>query len=172
MEIEKKYLVSRLPEQLERYPAARISQCYISRDPVIRLRASKQLGYEGENERIPEEETVYVLTVKGRGLTVRTEYELPLLKEQYENLLPKAEEGSVEKVRHRVGLKNDLTAELDIFEGRLAGLMLVEVEFESIKEMQEFVPPSWFGADVSSDERYHNSNLSRPGSEASLELSK
>ena len=41
------------------------------------------------------------------------------------------------------------------------GLFFIEVEFLSEEDAQNFVPPDWFGANVSEDERYTNSFLSK-----------
>mgnify|MGYP000257051877 CR=1 FL=1 len=38
MEIEKKYLVKKLPENLETYPFNQLEQCYLCVDPVVRIR--------------------------------------------------------------------------------------------------------------------------------------
>lgn len=150
MEIEKKYLVGQLPERLETFAHSRFTQSYISREPVIRLRKIEK-----------EQEAAYVLTVKGNGLSVRQEFELPLQKEEYERLFQKVEGRVLQKVRYLIPLENGYTAELDQFEGELEGLFLVEVEFQTEEAMAAFVPPVWFGEDVSEDVRYHNSVLSR-----------
>ena len=49
---------------------------------------------------------------------------------------------------------------LDIFEGELAPLVLAEVEFTTEAEAKAFVPPEWFGEDVTYSNTYHNSVLS------------
>ena len=40
MEIERKFKVRQLPEQLEQYPRQRIEQAYLCTEPVIRVRRS------------------------------------------------------------------------------------------------------------------------------------
>ena len=65
------------------------------------------------------------------------------------------------KTRYLIPIDDGLTAELDIFEGRFAGLILVEVEFDSVEQAESFTPPAWFGKEVTYDKRYHNSYLSR-----------
>ncbi|MFP5578860.1 MAG: hypothetical protein ACLGIZ_11590 [Acidimicrobiia bacterium] len=50
-----------------------------------------------------------------------------------------------------------------MFAGDLAGLVLVEVEFDSDEAMAAFVPPTWFGAEVSGDDRYSNASLATQG---------
>ena len=52
-----------------------------------------------------------------------------------------------------------LVAEVDVFHGRHDGLVLVEVEFPNTQTANNFVPPEWFGEDVSEDPCYRNSFL-------------
>ena len=150
MEIERKYRIYTRPENLEAYPVQQITQGYISREPVIRVRS---ICGEGQ--------TRYVLTVKGAGLVEREEFELALTEEQYAALCRKVDGYIIEKRRYRISLPGGLIAELDEFLGRLKGLWLAEVEFSSSSAMAEFTPPAWFGEDVSEDGRYQNSRLSR-----------
>lgn len=151
MEIERKYLINALPENLESYPWKKLTQAYISRDPVIRVRKSIT----------PDGQASYRLCIKGSGLVSHEEYELDLNEQQFENLLAKTEGTVIEKTRYLVPLENGLTAELDLFEGRHKGIRIVEVEFPSEEEMNAFKAPSWFGQDVSDDIRYHNSEMSK-----------
>ena len=154
MEIEKKFLVKEIPAELESYPHSRLTQSYISREPVIRLRKIEK-----------EDETSYMLTVKSSGLAVRQEFELPLHETEYERLFQKVEGRVLQKVRYWIPLEDGYTAELDWFEGQLAGLLLVEVEFPSVEAMNVFEPPFWFGEDISASVKYHNSVLSDGGND-------
>ena len=144
MEIERKFLVKELPS-LDEYPYHALTQAYLERDPVLRIRR------EDEN---------YVFTYKGKGLMAREEYNLPLNKEAFERLLPKADGKVIDKKRYLIPY-GKYTIELDVFEGDLAPLIIAEVEFDSIEEAESFSGPDWFGQDVTEDSRYHNSNLSR-----------
>ena len=146
MEIERKYLVQQLPESLSGFPCRIIEQGYLNTDPVVRIRR--------DNEK-------YELTYKSKGFMTRMEYNLPLTQEAYEHLLTKIDGRLIQKKRYMIPLNNDLTAELDIFEGDLAPLILVEVEFPSEEAALAFVPPSWFGDDVTFSGKYHNSTLSK-----------
>lgn len=148
MEIERKYLVKHLPENLENYEQKRISQGYICTNPVVRIRRSNQ---------------DYFLTYKGKGLMAREEYEMPLTAEAFEHMLPKIDGILIDKIRYMIPLDETHVAELDIFQGTLEPLRLVEVEFESIEDANTFVPPEWFGDDVTDSGEYHNSNLSKRG---------
>lgn len=146
MEIERKFLIQTLPENLEAYPSKEIEQGYICTDPVIRIRRS---------------DDNYILTCKSKGLMAREEFELPLSKEAFEHLKPKTDGIFIEKTRYLIPFDNNLTFELDIFHGTHAPLVLAEVEFTSIEEANAFIPPAWFGEDVTNSSKYHNSNLSR-----------
>ena len=146
MEIERKFLVKTLPENLENYEKQQIAQGYLSVNPVVRIRRSNE---------------EYYLTYKGKGLMAREEYNLPLTAESFEHLLPKIDGILIDKIRYLIPLDEKHTAELDIFQGQLAPLRLVEVEFESIEDAEAFVAPEWFGDDVTNSGKYHNSNLSR-----------
>ena len=148
MEIERKYLVKYLPENLEKYEQKRISQGYICTNPVVRIRRSND---------------DYFLTYKSKGLMAREEYEMPLTAEAFEHMLPKIDGILIDKIRYMIPLNEKHVAELDIFQGTLAPLRLVEVEFESIEEANAFVPPALFGDDVTNSGEYHNSNLSKRG---------
>lgn len=117
----------------------------------------------------------FILTVKENVRTqstaaVNREEEFALSADSYAMLLAKCDGRTVSKTRYRISLgrrcevggmrSEELTAELDIFHGRHEGLRLVEVEFPSVEAADAFVPPEWFGEDVSDDPRYRNSYLS------------
>lgn len=147
-EIERKFLVKSLPDELEGFVCHDIIQCYISTDPTIRIRRC---------------DNSYILTVKGSGLIKRTEYELPLTSEQFTRLRKKAEGGTISKKRYIIPLDGSLRAELDIYTGDLSGFMNVEVEFGSEREALVFTPPDWFGQEITQDKRYSNASLSKFG---------
>ena len=148
MEIERKYLVKTLPENLECYEQKRISQGYLCTNPVVRIRRSND---------------EYFLTYKGKGLMAREEHEFPLSAEAFEHMLPKIDGILIDKIRYLIPLDETHTAELDVFQGTLAPLRLVEVEFASVEDADNFVAPEWFGDDVTNSGEYHNSNLSKRG---------
>ena len=116
MEIERKFLIKRenLPENLEQYPSKVIEQGYLCTEPVVRIRKSN------DN---------YYLTYKSKGLLAREEYNLPLTKEAYEHLKPKADGIVISKVRYVIPEKDGLSIELDVFKAPYEGLLLAEVEF-------------------------------------------
>lgn len=153
MEIEKKFRIKYLPENLEQYTYFEIEQGYLSTRPVVRIRKKNE---------------DYILTYKSKGSLKEKEYdtrisnevELPLTKESYLHLREKIDGNLIKKKRYLIPLERNLKVELDIFEGCLEGLVFAEVEFSSIEEAVEFVPPEWFAEDVTMDKRYKNSYLS------------
>lgn len=144
MEIEKKFLCTNPLKNLNQYPKAALEQGYISIHPVIRIRKA---------------ETCCFVTMKGKGHLSRKELELSITPEQYAHLLKKVEGSLICKDRYYIPLDHGLTAELDIYHGRLQGLLTVEVEFSSEEEACSFIPPSWFGEDITYDPRYKNNQL-------------
>ena len=144
MEIERKFLCNKPDFDLSVYKKATIIQYYVSTEPVIRIRKSNNDHF---------------LTIKSKGSVSRQELEMEISEKEFDNLVKLTDKAPVSKTRYFIPLENDLTAELDIYDGSLSGLFTVEVEFESIKEAQSFTPPEWFGQDVSEDNRYKNSSL-------------
>ena len=141
-EIERKFLVKEIPD-LNAYPYKCLEQGYLSVNPVVRVR---------------KEDDTYYLTYKGKGFLEREEYNLPLNEDSYINLVAKTDGKIIRKKRYLIPYENH-TIELDIFEGELAPLILAEVEFETVEEATSFVPPSWFGEDVTGNKNYTNASL-------------
>lgn len=77
MEIERKFLIKKenLPDLTE-YPYHQIEQGYLCTEPVVRIR---------------RQDEQYYLTYKSGGLLSREEYNLPLTRNAYEHLCPKAD---------------------------------------------------------------------------------
>jgi CYTH domain-containing protein len=146
LEIEKKFLIKKIPENITSYSYHIIEQAYLCTNPVVRIR--KQ-DYE------------YYLTYKGKGMMIREEYNLPLTKEAYEHLLEKADGNLISKTRYLIPFSDELIIELDLFKSPNPNLVLAEVEFPSKEAADSFQPPSWFGEEVTTDSKYHNSNMSK-----------
>jgi CYTH domain-containing protein len=141
-EIERRFLITRIdPDALARGTAQPIRQGYLAtEDPEVRIRARG-----GE----------FFLTFKrGEGL-VREEIEMPAPDEVGAALLRMAGARAVEKTRHVLG-----RWEVDVFAGKLAGLLLAEIELE--EESEELPPPPAgvaLGREVTEDARFRNRRL-------------
>ncbi len=147
-ETERKFLINKIPFDLSKFEKRHIQQGYISTSPTIRVR------------KMDDE---YFLTVKGSGNVSHDEFEINITKEKFNHLWEKVEFNKIHKSRYLIPLENDLVAELDEYFGQLEGLLTVEVEFPSVEAANNFIPPSWFGKDVTEDSRYKNSSLSSRG---------
>lgn len=146
MEIERKFLIKEIPFNLSGYNKKEIEQAYLCTKPVVRIRKSDK---------------EYYLTYKGKGKIAREEYNLPLTEEAYLHLLKKADGNILTKTRYEIPTDDNLIIELDIFSGKFEGLILAEVEFETLEQANAYIPPAWFGRDVSITGEFQNNKLSR-----------
>lgn len=162
MEIERKYIVSYLPDNLAQYESINIEQGYLSTNPTLRIRNA---------------DGVYVLTIKypqqvsqkyPDAPIVNIEEEFPLTESSFLHLHEKCD-SFVKKKRYRIPLETmypnnnytGLVAELDVFAESNDGLLLVEVEFPTVDAANAFIPPDWFGEDVSLNPAYKNTFLAK-----------
>ena len=145
-EIERKFLVATCPV-LDRARSETVRQGYVTDpDDSVELRL-RQKGL------------AYFLTVKSAGTLQRAEHETAITVRQFETLWPATQGRRIEKTRYTGTLPDGLIFELDIFCGTLAPLMLVEVEFATLDAADAFIPPDWFGADVTAEKRFKNKSL-------------
>lgn len=149
-EIERKYLVPAGAEVELAPPGRRLRQGYLALDGAVEVR----LRLSGEDA---------VLTVKAGGGRTRTEVERSLTAEEAAALWPRTDGRRVEKVRHLVPLDGGLVAELDLYEGALEGLRTVEVEFPDDATAAAFVPPAWFGEELTGRPGWSNADLALHG---------
>jgi len=147
IEREKKFLVSNIPN-LTGFRHSTIKQGYISAPPSpLRIR-----------QKDDQFELTKKLSLKEGNYSSAEEINLPLTESEFKKLWPLVE-NSLEKIRYYIGLEDGHIAELDIFDGPLKGLFLVEVEFASEAKMNSFQPPAWFGREVTGDAFSANSFL-------------
>jgi len=150
VERERKFLVAGPPPLVG--DGSRIRQGYFAIDRNVSARVRERSGWAS------------TMTVKSGSGATRTELEWELVPEIFDVLWPLAEGRCIEKTRHEVAVDGH-TAEVDVFGGPLEGLCLVEVEFDGDEAMTAFVPPAWFGPEVTLDERYTNARLAVHGLE-------
>lgn len=147
LEIERKFLIDRLPRALARYPHSEIAQGYlaIDRKSHVRLRRRGR---------------VCTLTFKRGPARAREEREIHLNPAQFEILWPATAGARLTKTRYYVPWKK-LTIEIDIYHGSHEGLMVAEVEFPDVQTYHSFRPPDWLGDEVTGASRYSNVKLAR-----------
>ena len=96
MEIERKFLIDKLPDDIESYPFHLIEQAYLCTNPVVRIR---------------REDDDFILTYKGSGLMQREEANLSLTSEGYYHLLTKADGNVITKKRYLIPLEHPQVVE-------------------------------------------------------------
>jgi len=148
IEIERKYLVTSLDFLKEYSSKNEIAQGYLSSNPerTVRIRIKGNKGF---------------ITIKGIGSesgVSRFEWEKEIAIEEAKSLLKLCEKGVIEKTRYEVKSGKHII-EIDVFHGENDGLILAEIELENEKE--SILKPNWLGSEVTNDERYYNSYLSR-----------
>ena len=147
-EIERRFFIKKLPENLNKYKSRSITQGYVFFEPVVRLRKS---------------DDEYFLTIKTGSLLVREEIEISVEKENFDIMWAKVEGNIIDKTRYEIPLDRKLTAELDIFHGKFDSLIIVEVEFDNIDSSEQFTPPDWFGEEITFSAEYANRSLAQHG---------
>jgi CYTH domain-containing protein len=145
-EIERKFLLKRLPEELKRSRRYVIAQGYLATEPA------------GRQVRLRKKGKTASLTFKmGRG-AAREEREIKLSPKQFAALWPATAGRRLRKLRCEIPWRN-LLIEIDIYRGRHSGLVVAEVEFPDRAMCRKFKPPFWFGREVTGEKRYSNVRL-------------
>jgi adenylate cyclase len=148
IEIERKFLVTSDAFKSDALRKNHIAQGYLNSTPerTVRVRIKGGAGY---------------LTIKGKsnetGLS-RFEWEKEIPLAEAKALLLLCEKGIIEKIRYEVQVGKHLF-EVDEFFGENEGLLLAEVELQS--ESEFFEKPNWLGNEVTQDQRYYNSYISK-----------
>ena len=147
IEIERKFLVKAYDYRKEAHRKTKIIQGYLTKDPkrTVRVRIREDQGF---------------LTIKGLssedGL-IRFEWEKEIPLNEAQELITLCLPTVIQKTRYEVTYK-DILFEVDEFEGTHNGLVLVEVELKSTKDIFEI--PKWVDKEVTGDKKYYNSYLS------------
>jgi CYTH domain-containing protein len=149
-EIERKWVAGRAPSADRLGSGTSLRQGYLAIDGDVVVRV-----------RIAPDEAWLTIKAGDDGLR-RTEVELAVDLAEAEDLWPHTAGRRVDKVRHRVAVEGG-TAEVDVFGGDLAGLVLVEVEFPTEEAAGSFVAPDWFGEEVTGRPEWSNASLARDG---------
>lgn len=145
-EIERKFLVRKLPDDLTSYRKNEIAQGYlVSLDDGLQVRLRKC----GDR---------FSLTFKRGTGNVREEREVELTSEQFDALWPATEGKRLVKTRYEI-LLGERVVEIDVYHEKHEGLVVAEVEFDDEKAAKNFQPPEWLGDDVTGDPRYSNQLL-------------
>lgn len=105
-------------------------------------------------------------TAKSKGGLVRGEETIPVSKTPFDIAWADDHHPRIEKIRYSIPYEG-YVIELDFYEGDLEGLITAEVEFsgeterEAVAASEAFLPPAWFGKDVTNNKEFKNQNLAR-----------
>jgi len=148
IEIERKFLVQSGEFKAISFAKNEIAQGYLNSNPerTVRVRIKGNQGY---------------LTIKGKGNETglsRFEWENKIPIDEAKMLLNLCESGVISKMRYEVKFGNHVY-EVDKFFGENEGLIIAEIELQS--EDEAFEKPDWLGTEVTNDEKYYNSYLSK-----------
>jgi len=148
IEIERKFLLVSDAYKKVAFKKTRITQGFLSTDPqrTVRVRIKGNQGF---------------LTIKGESNstgTSRFEWEKEIDLKEAKELLSICFKGVIDKIRYEV--KSNLhTYEIDEFFGENKGLVVAEIELNS--EQESFEKPEWLGDEVTGQNKYYNSQLSK-----------
>lgn len=145
MEIERKFVLQKLPETLP--PGVEIIQGYLWFKPETRLRKTN---------------TEHKLTFKSSGALIRKENEININKILFSILWPLTGNNTIKKTRYLIDYEG-LELCIDSYNEKLKGLITLECEFQSIEQAELFEPPAWLGpaSEVTHDIRFKNKELSK-----------
>lgn len=145
IEIEYKFLVDEKEwNALNKPEPSLIVQAYIhnSKEVTVRVRVKGTSAY---------------LTIKGQTIGVsRSEFEYEIPVSDAEEMIEQFSTKHIRKYRYEIPVGKH-TWEVDVFEGKLEGLILAEIELDS--EDEAFEKPDWVTEDVSTNEGYYNAVL-------------
>jgi len=146
-EIERKFLVSHKDWQdLDKPTGKLLRQGYILTHPnkTIRVRVADKQAW---------------LTIKGISVGAsRLEFEYEIPSDEAIELLENFSESELEKIRYEIFYQHKLW-EVDVFSGANDGLIVAEIELQS--EDEHFELPDWVTQEVTHEEKYYNSNLTK-----------
>ncbi len=141
-ELELTYLAKELPNGFEKSPSREILDIYIPSSiehPVLRIRKS------GDKCEITKK-----VPIDGDDSSRQLETTISLTQEEYEEL-SELKGKRVRKTRYYYR-ENGTGYEIDVFRDGLDGLVLVDIEFDSLEKKNSFVPPAWCASEVTQEE--------------------
>ena len=146
IEIERKFLLESLPEAYKQNPVE-IQQGYLLICP------------DGSEFRVRKKGELFLQTLKKPLAEGRTEIETEISQKLFEEFWLLTAGKRLEKTRFYYPLQQEAMAEIDVYKGRNKGLIVIEVEFDSIEASRKFTPPAWFGKEITGKRKYKNQNL-------------
>lgn len=156
-EIERKFLINPNKLPVLSYETIHNSlhteQFYIQIDPEIRFR-KVVIGYTECRHYYKTEKT------KTNDPMVRREKEEKITEDEYYDNFPRRIGNVIVKRRYMIQLEDKYWCSVDIYND---GLYVAEVEFKDIEKAKTWIPPEWFGEEVTGVKEYKNVNIATGG---------
>ena len=146
-EIERKFLVRSEAFKAQATTSYEIEQGYLCKDPnkTIRVRIRDKQAF---------------LTIKSATLReglAKFEWEREIELVDAKELMAICLPGVISKTRYIIPTDNERKWEVDVFHGRLDGLVLAEIELGD--EHEPYSRPEWLGEEVTGQPQYYNANM-------------
>ena len=149
LEIERKFLIKKLPMDIEQFSHKEIIQWYFN-DPTT-----------GKSIRVRHIWDTYKVTRKKGFWLVREEIEVDINKDEFDQLRREVENHFLEKTRYEIPYQW-LIIELDVYKN-LQWLKTAEVEFTNKRDAKKFEAPEWFGEELTRMREATNAYIANHG---------
>lgn len=144
--------ITEFPCNFSDFPRSFIIQAYM--EDELRTRIRKEVFY-------PRNNVEYTRTRKfGNGIS-RPEDEKPITEKEFDLMISSAAYILI-KNRYYI-IYEGIDFELNIFNNKLETYIQIEKEFDNHEEAVAFIPPPWFGREVTYDESHSNYSLAKHG---------
>ena len=146
-EIERKFLVTSNAFMAQATMQYEIMQGYLCEEP-------------GKTIRVRIRDTRAFLTIKSSRLReglAKFEWEREIDLADAQEMMQICLPGAISKTRYIIPTNNERKWEVDVFHGRLDGLVLAEIELGD--EHEAFERPDWLGEEVTGQPQYYNANM-------------
>ncbi|MBR6166918.1 MAG: CYTH domain-containing protein [Paludibacteraceae bacterium] len=146
-EIERKFLVTSDAFRAQATTSYEIMQGYLCKEP-------------GKTIRVRIRDTRAFLTIKSSRLReglAKFEWEREIDLADAQEMMQLCLPGAISKTRYIIPTNNERKWEVDVFHGRLDGLVLAEIELGD--EHEAFERPDWLGEEVTGQPQYYNANM-------------
>jgi CYTH domain-containing protein len=145
LEIERKFLVKKtVRDVLNKVQPIRIAQSYLVNEKLKSVRI-----------RIADDSAFLTIKNAASGIT-RKEFEYEIPKNEAEDIIKTFDLKVLRKERYPI-IHNSKLWEVDVFGGRLQGLVLAEIELNA--EDEKIQLPEWIDIEVTHDASYLNASL-------------
>lgn len=155
LEIERKFLLPQYPEEFIKEGTLRIDKEQLIEQTYLALHEDQELRVRKITD-LSNDRAEYTHTFKrGHGIA-REEVEVSISEGLYEQMVQI--HGAIPLVKKRTTATwGNQPVEIDDY--KQIQMMVLEVEFTSMEEAESFVPPEWFGQDISLEKQYSNKKV-------------